>query len=82
MELKSYGYYAEIFGSEECPNCSETKKIKMWFCYDCFCLLPKKHKAAVYRRLGKGGRRAYEAAMEWLSNYEAAVDDFKKGVKQ
>ena len=56
-ELKSNGCY-----------CGKTKKPFMAFCYRCYKLLPREIAGRLYKRLGQGYEKAYNDAINYLSD--------------
>lgn len=66
-ELRDLDFYIDGLLSEEC-QCGRPKKRHNSFCYGCYKGLPHDMQRALYNRIGFGYRRAYEAAVAFLTD--------------
>lgn len=60
-------YHDRLIYDDECEGCGNRKKLRQSFCPSCFNLLPNDMQRALYRLIGRGYRRSYDAALKYLN---------------
>lgn len=64
------GFYLKVMMCEECPHCDRWKRRGASFCYRDYKRLPVELQRALWRRIGRGYEKAFEAAFAWLAEDE------------